>query len=202
MTNRALSVVMMLSVAVLAVLLFGCARRPSLAAVSGPAPAGAARVEPGYSVASAPAPLPPEPSPNEQSSAAVATPEPAAAPGRPAPRDFAAVRDLRDIHFDFDRYEIRPDSAKTLEANARWLKANPERSVLIEGHCDERGTSEYNLALGDRRATATRSYLVAQGVKESRITTISYGKERPRCAEPAESCWSENRRAHLVLDSR
>jgi peptidoglycan-associated lipoprotein len=86
-----------------------------------------------------------------------------------------------------------------LVANARWLKSNPTASVLIEGHCDERGTREYNLALGDRRAKATRDDLVSLGIDGSRMTLISYGKERPLCSERTEACWAQNRRAHFLV---
>jgi peptidoglycan-associated lipoprotein len=118
---------------------------------------------------------------------------------RPAVKDFVESVALKDIHFDFDRYEIRPDDAQILDANAEWLKTHPEYLLLVEGHADERGTSEYNLALGDRRARASVNYLVAQGVKANRITTISYGEMRPLCRESSESCWSENRRSHFAV---
>ena len=108
---------------------------------------------------------------------------------------------LKDIHFDFDKYDIRPGDAKILDGNATWLKGN-DQLVLIEGHCDERGTNEYNLALGERRAKSTMNYLVAQGVQASRITIISYGKERPLCTEHAESCWAKNRRDHFLVKLR
>ena len=105
------------------------------------------------------------------------------------------------MFFDFDKYDIRPTDAKTLDTNAAWLKSN-DNLVLIEGHCDERGTNEYNLALGERRAKAAMNYLVAQGVQASRITIISYGKERPTCTEHSESCWAQNRRAHFLVKAR
>jgi peptidoglycan-associated lipoprotein len=117
--------------------------------------------------------------------------------GRPAPGSFVSLPELRDIHFDFDKYDIRQGEARILEANAKWLKANPDYLVLIEGHCDERGTNEYNLALGDRRAKATMNYLLAHGVAANRIHIISYGEERPLCSEKNEACWTRNRRAHF-----
>jgi len=109
---------------------------------------------------------------------------------------------LNDIHFDFDKYNIRPGDAKILDANATWLKSNTGNLVLIEGHCDERGTNEYTLALGERRAKSTMNYLVAQGVQAGRITIISYGKERPLCTEHNEACWLKNRRAHLLTKAQ
>src|SRR3989454_8625994 len=87
---------------------------------------------------------------------------------RPAPAEFASIPELKDIHFDFDKYDVRPDAARTLDANAAWLKSNGNQLLLIEGHCDERGTNEYNLALGERRAKSAMNYLVSQGVQASR----------------------------------
>jgi peptidoglycan-associated lipoprotein len=121
---------------------------------------------------------------------------------RPQPREFAAVADMQDVHFDFDRYDIRPGDARILDANARWLKANETHLVLIEGHCDERGTDVYNIALGERRAKATMNYLVAQGVQATRISVVSYGEERPSCRDRNEGCWAQNRRAHFLVKPR
>lgn len=106
---------------------------------------------------------------------------------------------LMDAHFDFDRYNIRNDARAALEDDARWLKSNPNVRVKIEGHCDERGTGEYNLALGERRAQAVKRFLIALGVEESRLSTISYGKERPFCTEHNETCYARNRRAHFTV---
>lgn len=110
-----------------------------------------------------------------------------------------ARAELKPVYFDFDKSEIRPDAAKTLDANAAWLLEHPGYAVLIEGHCDERGTNAYNLALGDRRARAALNYLVAHGVAASRFRTISYGEERPVCFERAEACWWKNRRGHFLV---
>lgn len=118
----------------------------------------------------------------------------------PAPREFVAIPELADIHFDFDKYDIRPGDARILDENARWMKANPNHLILIEGHADERGTSEYNLALAERRAKAAMNYVVAQGVRADRITIISYGEERPLCSERNEGCWARNRRAHFLVN--
>jgi len=106
---------------------------------------------------------------------------------------------FEDIHFDFDKYDIRPDAKPILQSVADWLIKNTSSRLLIEGHCDERGTNEYNLALGDRRAKATRDYLVAVGVVSGRIDIISYGEEKPICTEKTEECWQKNRRAHFVV---
>jgi peptidoglycan-associated lipoprotein len=117
---------------------------------------------------------------------------------RPPVKQFSAVSDLLDVHFGFDRYDIHPAEAKVLESNARWLKQSRDL-VLIEGHCDERGTSEYNLALGERRAASVMNYLVSYGIAAHRITIVSYGKERPQCTGHDEACWAKNRRAHFLV---
>jgi peptidoglycan-associated lipoprotein len=118
---------------------------------------------------------------------------------RPNPREFTASAQLKDIRFDFDRYAIRAEDAEVLDANAESMKANPKLLILIEGHTDQRGTSEYNLALADRRAKASMNYLVSRGVRSNRISIISYGKERPMCVQASEECWSQNRRAHFLV---
>jgi peptidoglycan-associated lipoprotein len=117
----------------------------------------------------------------------------------PSPGEFVPVRSLKDIYFDFDRADISPAAAKALEENARWFKANSRHLILIEGHCDERGTSEYNLALGERRAKVTMASLVSMGVASNRITIITYGEERPACSEKSDDCWAKNRRAHFMV---
>ena len=94
---------------------------------------------------------------------------------------------------------IRPQDTKILDANLDWMLSNPKSLVLIEGHCDERGTNEYNMALGEHRARATANYLVAHGVLSERLTTLSYGEERPLCTERTEACWARNRRAHFLV---
>lgn len=108
------------------------------------------------------------------------------------------VKGIGDIFFDFDRSFIREDARPTLEDNAKYLKANVNIRVTIEGHCDERGTSEYNIALGERRAQSAKRYLTDMGMDPSRISTVSYGEEKPFCGEHNEQCWQENRRAHFV----
>jgi peptidoglycan-associated lipoprotein len=121
--------------------------------------------------------------------------------GRPSPRDFSVNDAVRDIYFDFDKYDIRSADQKTLDANAAWLKSNARALLLIEGHCDERGTPEYNLALGERRAQAAMSYLVALGIQANRISIVSYGQQQPLCTERTEACWAKNRRAHFLVKS-
>jgi peptidoglycan-associated lipoprotein len=188
----------------------GCAKRPATTQAAAPAPTGTASTTaaaPPQSSAPTPAPAPTPPA----TAAPAPTPTPAPGSGsgpapattaRPAVKDFAAVPDLSDIYFDFDKYDIRPADTKTLDSNAAWLKSNPNHLVLIEGHCDERGTNEYNLALGERRAKSTMNYLVSQGVQANRITIISYGEERPACQEKSEACWAKNRRSHFLVKPR
>jgi peptidoglycan-associated lipoprotein len=106
---------------------------------------------------------------------------------------------LNDVYFSFDRYDLEVDARATLKANADWLKRNPAARVEIEGHTDERGTNEYNLALGAKRAQAAKDYLVTLGISTERLSTISYGEEIPVCKESSESCWRQNRRARFVI---
>jgi len=183
------------SLLVAAVVLSGCAKRPATTQAAAPAPTGAAS-----STASSTPPS--SDSQPMQSSPGPSTTTPTPTTARPVVKDFAAIPDLVDVFFDFDKYDIRPGDAKTLDANANWLKSNPNHLVLIEGHCDERGTNEYNLALGERRAKSTMNYLVSQGVQANRITIISYGEERPQCTEHNEACWSKNRRSHFLVKPR
>jgi peptidoglycan-associated lipoprotein len=123
-------------------------------------------------------------------------PEPAAAPVAEDPLAWAAG--LADVLFDFDKSAIRKSEEGKLAAAAKLLKADGKRKVLVEGHCDERGTSAYNLALGDRRAKSVKKYLVDLGVAASQIQTTSFGKERPLCTEQNEDCYQRNRRGHFV----
>jgi len=177
---------------VLTLFLVGCPKRPATTGAVAPAPSA---MQP------APAPAPatvPRPAP-------APAPAPTPAPAPPAmvkPSEFSPNPNLKTIYFDFDKYNIRPDDAKTLDGDAAWLKANPNNLVLIEGHADERGTNEYNLALGEKRAKAAMNYLVAQGVQASRVTIISYGEERPVCAEKTEACWAKNRRDNFLTKAR
>lgn len=106
-------------------------------------------------------------------------------------------KEMKDIYFEFDRFDLSSDARATLADNAAWLQNNPGGTVRIEGNCDERGSNEYNLALGDRRAKSAYNYLINLGVSPSRLSTISYGEEKPQCTEHTESCWQKNRRAHF-----
>jgi peptidoglycan-associated lipoprotein len=194
---------LMVGLLIVGVIAAGCAKTPATTQVSAaPAPTGAAATTPGTTTA-APAPSSSQPAMAAPAPATTAPDTAAPAPGaRPSPKEFVAIPELRDVFFDFDKYDIRPGDAKILDANASWLKSNPDNLVLIEGHCDERGTNEYNLALGERRAKSTMNYLVSQGIQASRITIISYGEERPLCTEKTEECWAKNRRAHFLVKPR
>jgi len=121
---------------------------------------------------------------------------------RPRLGDYVEHAELRDIHFDFDSYEIGLTEAQALEMSVQWLRRNPDAQLLIEGHTDERGTNEYNVVLGERRAKASKNYLMSHGIAASRITVISYGEERGLCHEKTEGCWTQNRRAHFLVKSR
>ena len=109
---------------------------------------------------------------------------------------------LKDIHFDFDKYDIRPGDAAILKENAGWLTKYPRVKIQIEGHCDERGTAEYNLALGERRANSAKNYLLTLGIPGDRVSTISYGKERPLDPGHNEEAWTKNRRGHFIILSK
>jgi peptidoglycan-associated lipoprotein len=106
---------------------------------------------------------------------------------------------LRDVLFDYDSWTISEDGRQALNRDAEWMKSSPSALVKVEGHCDERGTSAYNLVLGEKRAKAARNYLVELGVGANRLSVVSYGKERPSCNEHAESCYQQNRRGHLAV---
>jgi peptidoglycan-associated lipoprotein len=124
-------------------------------------------------------------------------PAPAPAPAGPSV-DELFLKEVRDAYFDLDKADIRPDARTALSKTADFLKNYPQVKVTIEGHCDERGSTEYNLSLGDRRASAAKQYLVSLGIAGDRISTVSYGKEKPFCMESNESCWQQNRRGHFV----
>jgi len=126
------------------------------------------------------------------------------APPPPPPTPTVTDEDLfnqnvKDVYFDYDKADIRGDQQSSIQADAQFFSQHQNMSFTIEGHCDERGSTEYNLALGDQRASAVKNALTAAGVSASRIKTISYGKEKPFCTESNEACWQQNRRGHLVM---
>jgi len=123
---------------------------------------------------------------------------PAETPPPPVPYDELFRQNVRDAFFDYDKYNIRPDARDALARTAEFLRRYPGAKVTVEGHCDERGSLEYNIALGAERAEATKKFLTSLGIDAGRMATVSYGKERPFCAEHDESCWQQNRRGHFV----
>jgi peptidoglycan-associated lipoprotein len=181
--------------------LLGCPKRPEVAR------AGPGAVGPAAAVAPAPAPAAPSPqvgeTPVTRPSARAETPIQATPGGPGAPAAAGAVvpaaSPLKDLFFDFDKTNIREDQKAALNEDVGWLKVNAGAKLTIEGHCDERGTAEYNLGLGERRAKAVKDYLVAAGVAADRIATISYGKERPFVLGHDESAWKWNRRGHFAI---
>ena len=143
----------------------------------------------------APKELPPAPTTD------TTTTLPPAQPAGPVPgnqSDFIASVMSDTVHFDTDRYNIDTEAQGILQSQAQWLARYPGKSITIEGHCDERGTRDYNIALGERRANAAKNYLVGLGVSAARITTVSYGKERPLALGSDEASWAKNRRAVTI----
>ena len=185
--------VLVLSVAALVAV--GCAKKQTVKSEGAPgAPAAA----------TAPAPIAVEAPVKEAPAAPVAAapaeqppPAAAAAPGVAVTEEKLSQFD--DVRFDFDKSEVKEDGRKTCQVVADYLKKHPGVKLLIEGHCDERGTAEYNMALGDRRATAVMSYLVSLGVSKAALSTVSFGKEKPLDPGHDEEAWAKNRRAHFVL---
>lgn len=165
-----------------------------------------------------PAPPPPAPPPPTAQAPATTPPPPPGPP--PAPREtprtptedeiFAsktldqlnAEKPLSDVFFDLDQAQIRDEARPTLQKDADWMKRWSATKVTIEGHADSRGSAEYNLALGDRRASAVRTYLVSLGIAADRIQVVSKGKEAPFCTEENEACWQQNRRGHFVITAK
>ncbi|HWW17068.1 MAG TPA: peptidoglycan-associated lipoprotein Pal [Candidatus Saccharimonadales bacterium] len=128
----------------------------------------------------------------------VSTPAPPVEPPPAPDLDALFLKEVRDAYFDFNKADVRADARDALTKTAEFLRNNPGIRVTIEGHCDERGSTEYNLALGDRRAGAVKQYLVSLGISADRISTVSFGKEKPFCTQSNESCWQQNRRGHFV----
>lgn len=126
------------------------------------------------------------------------TAPPAPAPAASATEEELFAQSVKDIFFDYDKYDIRPDQQATIQADAQFLSQHSNINFTVEGHCDERGSTEYNLALGDNRANAVKNALLQASINTSRIKSISYGKEKPFCTESNEQCWQQNRRGHFL----
>jgi peptidoglycan-associated lipoprotein len=129
----------------------------------------------------------------------VAAPPSTAPPAAGPSIEELFLKEVQDSYFDYNKADIRPDARQALGKTADFLRNYPQIKVTIEGHCDERGSTEYNLSLGDRRASATKQYLVSLGISADRMNTVSYGKEKPFCMEHNESCWQQNRRGHFIM---
>jgi peptidoglycan-associated lipoprotein len=164
--------------------------KPQQLAVTPPPPMTAAPTNP-------PAPPPPPTAPGAAASPRALTEDELFA--QKTPDQLNKERPLTDVFFDLDQSAIKEEGRASLTTNANWLKRWTGTRINIEGHCDERGTAEYNLGLGERRANAVKAYLVELGVAADRITVISKGKEAPFCTEKNESCWSQNRRGHFII---
>jgi peptidoglycan-associated lipoprotein len=182
--------VLVLSVAALVAV--GCAKKQTVKSEGAPGAPGAAVTPAPPAVGEAPV----KEAPPAPVAVTPATP-PAAAPGVAVTEEKLSRFD--DVLFDFDKSEVKEDGRKTCQVVADYLKKNPAAKLQIEGHCDERGTSEYNMALGERRATAVMTYLVSLGVPKAALSTVSFGKEKPLDPGHDEGAWAKNRRAHFVL---
>ena len=166
---------------------------------SGCASSATDKPEPGPASPAASKPAPPSPGEGQRSATGETTTGQSTSleelqkgkPSTPGP--------LKEVFFSFDRYDLEGEARETLKVNADWLKRNSTTRIEIEGHCDERGTNDYNLALGAKRAQAAKDYLVTLGIATEQLSTISYGEEIPVCKEQNESCWRQNRRARFVI---
>ncbi len=137
----------------------------------------------------------------QEATARLTVTQPPPPPPPPAPTvtdEDLFSQSIKDVYFDYDKSDIRADQQGSIQANVQFLSQHPNINFTIEGHCDERGSTDYNLALGDQRASSVKNALVAGGINASRIKTISYGKEKPFCTESNEACWQQNRRGHFV----
>ena len=184
--NRKSLMAVWIGVLVLSVVMLGCPKKK-------PAPAPEAPAE-----TSAPEEVSPAPTPDVSDK----TPDPLS-------EDIERVNEyvyesglIGDVYFDFDKYELKSEARERLAKNGEFMKANQEFTFTIEGHCDERGTAEYNLALGERRANSAKNYLNSLGVNTTGLKTISFGEERPQCTDSTEACWWRNRRGHFVITGR
>jgi len=189
---RSLVSIIVISAALAAV---GCHKNPPPQATPAPPPP-----PPPAATPAPPAPPPPPPPP-----AAAPAPRPLTEDeifARKSVDQLNSERPLDDVFFDLDKSDIRDDGRSTLQKDADWLKKWPTTQITVEGHCDSRGSSEYNLGLGSRRADAVKNYLSSLGVPATRLTVVSKGKEQPFCNEESESCWQQNRRGHFLITGK
>jgi len=173
-----------------------CHKKPPAAAAATPSPPAAAAAA---GPATPPAPPPPP--------AATPAPTPAALTeeeifARKSLDQLNSERPLSDVFFDLDKSDIRDEARSVLQRDADWMKRWTSTMITVEGHCDVRGSSEYNLALGNRRASAVKDYLLNLGVPANRVTLVSKGKEQPFCSEDTEACWQQNRRGHFIITGK
>jgi peptidoglycan-associated lipoprotein len=178
----------------LAIAAAGCHKKVPQAAPAPPPP------PPATAPAPPPAPPPPPPAPTPAPVPRALTDEEIFA--RKSVDQLNSERPLDDVYFDLDKFEVRDDARPALQKDADWLKKWSTTQITLEGHSDSRGTAEYNLGLGSRRATAVKDYLVSLGVPTGRVTVVSKGKEQPFCNEESESCWQQNRRGHFVITAK
>ncbi len=160
---------------------------------------GTTNVAPGQSTTYTATAMGPGGSATASARVTVTVPAPAAATPRQPSLEELFTKEVQDAFFDYDKASIRDDARSALAKTAEFLRSYPQVAVVIEGHCDERGSTEYNVALGDRRDDAAKEFLVSQGIAGDRIQTVSYGKERPFCTQSNEACWQQNRRAHFRM---
>jgi peptidoglycan-associated lipoprotein len=160
---------------------------------------GTTNVAPGQSTTYTATAMGPGGSATASARVTVTVPAPAAAAPRQPSLEELFTKEVQDAFFDYDKAGIRDDARSALAKTAEFLRSYPQVAVVIEGHCDERGSTEYNVALGDRRDDAAKEFLLSQGIAGDRIQTVSYGKERPFCTQSNEACWQQNRRAHFRM---
>jgi peptidoglycan-associated lipoprotein len=175
-----------IAVAAVLVLAAACSKKPAAKTTPEPTPVPATPTE----VSGAPTPAP--------------RPQPTQVPGPSILSEPLSKLSgyLNPVFFDLDKADVRPDAKDTLGANAEFLRKYPTIKVTVEGHCDERGTREYNMALGQRRASSAKEYLISLGIDASRLTIVSYGKERPFCTEHNDACWQKNRRGQFTVTAK
>ena len=189
MTNRRVMGMLVMCVVVLSV---ACGKKAPTTAATAPAPP----------VVGAAPPVPPRPASLTPTAGAVTTLTEDELFARKSLDQLNAEQPLSDVWFEFDQWTIRDDARMTLQRNADWLRRWPSTHIAVEGHCDDRGTGEYNLGLGERRANAVKEYLTSLGVAPERVLIVSKGEETPMCVDASEECWRQNRRGHPIITAK